>query len=76
MDVVYRWCNGDSFADICKLTNCYEGSIIRCMRRLDELLKQMESACKVMGNEILGDKFKEASKNLKRGIIFAASLYV
>ncbi|KAL4495067.1 hypothetical protein ABPG72_015767 [Tetrahymena utriculariae] len=76
MEVVYKWCQGSSFADICKLTNCYEGSIIRCMRRLDELLKQMESACKVMGNEILGDKFKEASKNLKRGIIFAASLYV
>ena len=26
--------------------------------------------------QILGEKFKEASKNLKRGIIFAASLYV
>ena len=29
-----------------------------------------------MIQQILGDKFKEASKNLKRGIIFAASLYV
>lgn len=39
MDVVFKWCSGESFGDICKLTNCYEGSIIRCMRRLDELLK-------------------------------------
>ncbi|EGR29952.1 superkiller viralicidic activity 2, putative [Ichthyophthirius multifiliis] len=76
IDVVYKWAQGDSFSDISKLSNCYEGSIIRSVRRLDELLKQMEKACEIIGNEILQQKFKEASKNIKRGIIFAASLYI
>jgi len=39
VDVTYEWANGKSFADICKMTNLFEGSIIRCLRRLDELLK-------------------------------------
>jgi ATP-dependent RNA helicase DOB1 len=34
------------------MCDVYEGSIIRCMRRLDELLKQLENAAKVIGNEV------------------------
>jgi len=52
------------------------GSIIRCIRRLDELLKQMEEACQVIGNMALKDRFAQASKLIQRGIIFAASLYL
>jgi superfamily II RNA helicase len=36
----------------------------------------MSTASKVIGNEDLEIKFNEASKCLKRGIIFAASLYL
>jgi len=39
--------------EICKICDVYEGSIIRCMRRLDELLKQMSKAAKVIGNEVI-----------------------
>uniref|UniRef100_A0A8C2SP95 Exosome RNA helicase MTR4 n=1 Tax=Coturnix japonica TaxID=93934 RepID=A0A8C2SP95_COTJA len=59
MDVVYTWANGASFAHICKMTDVFEGSIIRCMRRLEELLRQMCQAAKAIGNTELENKFAE-----------------
>lgn len=35
------------------------GSIIRCMRRLEELLRQMVQAAKAIGNTELENKFSE-----------------
>lgn len=54
----------------------YAGSIIRCMRRLEELLRQMVQAAKSIGNTELENKFSEGIKLIKRDIIFAASLYL
>ena len=76
MDVVYAWSKGASFAQICKMTDAFEGSIIRCMRRLEELLRQMCQAAKVIGNADLENKFADADKCIKRDIVFAASLYL
>uniref|UniRef100_A0A673YFB7 Exosome RNA helicase MTR4 n=1 Tax=Salmo trutta TaxID=8032 RepID=A0A673YFB7_SALTR len=59
MDVVYTWANGSTFAQICKMTDVFEGSIIRCMRRLEELLRQMCQAAKAIGNTELENKFAE-----------------
>ena len=39
-------------------------------------LPQMVEASKVIGNNDLRDKFMESQKNLKRGIVFTASLYL
>jgi len=76
MDIVYAWVRGANFADICKLTDIFEGTIIRCIRRLEELLRQMSMAAKLIGNTELDEKFQEGIKKLKRDIIFAASLYL
>ncbi|KAK4337313.1 hypothetical protein RND71_043599 [Anisodus tanguticus] len=76
MDVVYAWSKGSSFAQLCKMTDVFEGSIIRCMRRLEELIRQMVQAAKVIGNIELENKFNEADKAIKRDIVFAASLYL
>ncbi|XP_041825884.1 exosome RNA helicase MTR4 [Melanotaenia boesemani] len=76
MDVVYAWANGATFAQICKMTDVFEGSIIRCMRRLEELLRQMCSAAKAIGNTELENKFAEGITKIKRDIVFAASLYL
>jgi len=76
MDVVHEWCKGASFATICKMTDLFEGSIIRSMRRLEELIRQMVQAAKNIGNAELENKFAEADKLLKRDIVFAASLYL
>ncbi|XP_003965234.2 exosome RNA helicase MTR4 [Takifugu rubripes] len=76
MDVVYAWANGSTFAQICKMTDVFEGSIIRCMRRLEEVLRQMCSAAKAIGNTELENKFAEGITKIKRDIVFAASLYL
>ncbi|KAI1289648.1 ATP-dependent RNA helicase mtr4 [Halotydeus destructor] len=76
MDVVYSWSKGATFAQLCKMTDAFEGSIIRCLRRLEELLRQMCQAAKVIGNTDLENKFSEADKVIKRDIVFAASLYL
>lgn len=76
MDVVLAWCKGTSFLNVCKMTDIFEGSIIRCMRRLEELLRQMCQAAKTIGNTDLENKFSEGIRLLKRDIVFAASLYL
>ncbi|KAI6651637.1 Superkiller viralicidic activity 2-like 2-like [Oopsacas minuta] len=76
MGVVYSWAKGAHFGDICKMTSVFEGSIIRCMRRLEELLREMAQAAKTIGNEELEQKFNDGTLKIKRDIVFAASLYL
>ncbi|KAI0985107.1 hypothetical protein GJ496_004905 [Pomphorhynchus laevis] len=76
MDVVSAWTSGSSFAKVTKMTTIFEGSIIRCIRRLEELLRQMSCAAKAIENDKLETKFLEAVSKIKRDIIFAASLYL
>lgn len=59
-----------------KMTNTYEGSLIRLFRRLEELLRQMAQAAKVMGNEDLQKKFDESLQKIRRDIVAAQSLYL
>jgi ATP-dependent RNA helicase DOB1 len=68
---------GGKFADICKINDrIFEGSIIRCMRRLDELLQQVASAARVLGSLELEEKVNRGIKMIRRDIVFAASLYL
>ncbi|KAK7691605.1 ATP-dependent RNA helicase mtr4 [Cerrena zonata] len=78
MDAVVQWCRGASFAEICKLTDQFEGSLIRVFRRLQELIRQMSQAAKVIGNGELKEKFDKAEEMLNRpnSVIFCSSLYV
>lgn len=61
---------------VSKMTEVYEGSLIRLFRRLEELLRQMAEASKVMGSEELREKFEEALKKVRRGIVDTVSLYL
>ncbi|KAK6605029.1 DSHCT domain-containing protein [Botrytis cinerea] len=76
MEVVYVWAQGKSFAEICKMTDVYEGSLIRLFRRLEELLRQMAQAGKVMGSDDISNKFDESLKKIRRDIVAAQSLYL
>ena len=76
MEITFQWCKEESFGDICKMTEIYEGTIIRCFRRLDELIKELIDASKIIGNSQTVLKFDEISKVMRRGIVFAASLYL
>ncbi|GAA5995397.1 ATP-dependent RNA helicase MTR4 [Rhodotorula paludigena] len=78
MDAVFAWCNGASFSDITKMTDVFEGSLIRVFRRLQELIRQMAQAGKAIGSEELEKKFTDSLACLERpsSVAFAASLYL
>lgn len=59
-----------------KMTDVYEGSLIRLFRRLEELLRQIANGAKVMGSEELEKKFEEALGKVRRDIVAAQSLYL
>jgi len=76
MDVILAWLEGKRFYEIMNQCNLYEGTVVRVIRRLEELVRELASAAKTIGNEELAAKLNEGRGRLKRGIIFAASLYL
>ncbi|CAG8739348.1 3408_t:CDS:10, partial [Dentiscutata erythropus] len=76
MEGVYHWCNNATFKETCARINMFEGNIVRNFRSLDELMRAMISAAKIIGASELESKFSEAREKLRRGIIFTASLYL
>lgn len=53
-----------------------QGSLVRAFRRIEEVLRQLASGARVIGDSDLADKFEESSKSICRGVAFAASLYL
>jgi antiviral helicase SKI2 len=76
VQVVYEWALGVPFCNICELTMIQEGSIVRCITRLDELCREVRNCARVAGNPTLYQKMEAASAAIKRDIVFASSLYV
>lgn len=76
MEVVYEWARQMPFYDICQLTTAAEGSIVRCITRLDETCKEVRNAARIIGDSELYTKMEQASQIIKRDIVFATSLYV
>jgi len=76
MAPVLGWLEGKKFSEIMGQCDLYEGSVVRAIRRLEELARELVIASKVIGNADLEKKMMEARGKLKRGIIFAASLYL
>lgn len=75
MEVVYEWARNKPFAEIMELTDVKEGIIVRCIQQLNEILKDVKDAARIIGNSTLPNKMEEASNAIKRDIVFAASLY-
>ena len=55
MALTLRWCRGAKFSELVAAkdgskgkSDLYEGSIIRCIRRLEELVSELASVCKVL----------------------------
>ncbi|KAK7272835.1 hypothetical protein RIF29_13875 [Crotalaria pallida] len=76
MEAVYAWAKGSKFYEIMEITQVFEGSLIRAIRRLEEVLQQLILAAKSIGETQLEAKFEEAVSKIKRDIVFAASLYL
>jgi ATP-dependent RNA helicase DOB1 len=53
-----------------------QGSIVRAIRRLEELLRQLAAALRVVGDLELAEKFDGAIARIKRDIVFSASLFL
>ncbi|CAH1426298.1 unnamed protein product [Lactuca virosa] len=76
MEAVYSWARGSKFYEIMEITQVFEGSLIRGIRRLEEILQQLILAAKSIGEVELEAKFEDAVSQIKRDIVFAASLYL
>ncbi|KAL5539944.1 hypothetical protein UlMin_037217 [Ulmus minor] len=76
MEAVYSWAKGSKFHEIMSVTPVFEGSLIRAIRRLEEVLQQLIQAAQSIGETELESKFEEAVSKIKRDIVFAASLYL
>ncbi|KAM6974819.1 superkiller complex protein 2 [Tautogolabrus adspersus] len=74
-EVVYCWARGMPFAEIAMLTDVQEGTVVRCIQRLDEVLKEVRQAARIVGDSVLGSKMEKASLAIRRDIVFTASLY-
>ena len=71
-----QWSKGMSFQSICDATDVFEGSVVRALRRLVELLDSLERAAEVVGDVELSARFEKSKMSIRRGLPFAASLYI
>ena len=76
MEAVYAWCKGVKFVEVQALTKTFEGTTIRTLRRVEELVRQIAVAAKAIGNLELQAKFERGSELIKRDIVFCSSLYL
>ena len=53
-----------------------EDNLVRALRRVDELLRQLGSAAEVLGDAGLAALAKAAGDKVRRGVPFAPSLYL
>ncbi|TPX41563.1 hypothetical protein SeMB42_g05518 [Synchytrium endobioticum] len=75
VQVVYEWARGTSFRDITEMSDVLEGTIVRCIVRLDETCREVRGAAKLIGDATLHEKMEQASALIKRDIVFSPSLY-
>ena len=54
----------------------FEGSVVRALRRMEELLRQLSAGAEAVGEASLAEKFRAAAEMLKRDIVFASSLFL
>ncbi|GBC10110.1 hypothetical protein RclHR1_09340009 [Rhizophagus clarus] len=75
VEVVHEWAKKTEFIKITELTDVSEGSIVRCITRLDETCREVKNAARIIGDSSLFNKMEEAQQHIKRDIVFAKSLY-
>ncbi|KAL9658566.1 hypothetical protein ABK040_006104 [Willaertia magna] len=76
LEVTYEWAMGREFKDICSLTTIPEGTIVRTISQLDQALRDVRNAARIIGDANLYQKMEEASRKIRRDIVFCASLFL
>eukprot|EP01071_Lankesteria_metandrocarpae_P002774 Lankesteria_metandrocarpae@DN2545_c0_g1_i4.p1 len=74
--VVYLWATGAPFAQIMELTTMQEGTIVRAIQRLADLVRKVKDAAMMMGDETLASLMVKTEAKVKRDVVFAPSLYL
>jgi ATP-dependent RNA helicase DOB1 len=75
--VTYNWAAGANLATLIEENpDLFEGTIIRTLRRTEEVLRQAARAAKEMGECALEVAILSAITLIKRDIVFVASLYI
>ena len=49
---------------------------MRAVRRVEELLRQLVTGARVIGDLGMAERFNDCAERIKRDIVFAASLYL
>eukprot|EP00173_Palmaria_palmata_P002967 Plantae.Rhodophyta-Palmaria_palmata.ctg3087.p1 GENE.Plantae.Rhodophyta-Palmaria_palmata.ctg3087~~Plantae.Rhodophyta-Palmaria_palmata.ctg3087.p1 ORF type:complete len:208 (+),score=33.70 Plantae.Rhodophyta-Palmaria_palmata.ctg3087:876-1499(+) len=76
-EAVYAWAKEKPFTEVCQIVpDVAEGTIVRGIVRLSELLREVKSIGRIIGDTSLQELAEDATNSVKRGVIFAASLYV
>ena len=75
MQMGVDWLNGKSFESVTAKVD-FEGDIIRLLRRLDRLLRELHGAAHSFGDPELMAKFSKAIEANHRGLPFTQSLYL
>ena len=80
MSLIYKWAQGSQFYTIMTDTDIesvelQEGTMVRTIMRVEELCSDIRNAGKTVGNSELIDKINRVTALIKRGIVFAPSLY-
>ena len=80
MPLVAAWARGTRFSELLQQrgqgSRMYEGSVVRAIRRIEELLRQLADGAASVGEAALQAKCTEAAALLRRDIVFAASLFL
>lgn len=76
MNSLHAWASGATFAEVTSKTSIYEGTLIRCARRLMELMNQIIYAADKVGEHEMKQRVEAALACLQRGIMFTSSLYL
>ena len=76
MEMMFAWARGATFAELCKISDTYEGSIVRMIRRIEELLRQLTSAAEIMQERALVTLFEDTITRIRRDVVFAPNLYL
>lgn len=76
VNVVRAWARGESFQEIMTMTEVLEGTIVRVVTRLDECLREVRDAARVVGDAALFEKMERCRGVVRRDVMVVASLYM
>ena len=76
MEVTHMWASGASFPEVLKIAGGFEGNLVRGLRRTEDLMRQVATGARRAGEDALAEAMEDARELVRRGVVFAPSLYL